>query len=386
MTFDSSRTEAVPSCRRGCARRGWWTLPNESGSASTTVRSPASPTRSPFVPGLLLVAMALGEELVVDGPVSPRLLRGVARVKAVYRSWWPEFADVPVRAEAGAPQGQGGLTASLFTRGVDSWYSAVTGVAGGANGTPHPVDTLLYVPSVDFARGEQGSGPAEIQQLRQPAAQLSRESAERLGCRLLVVNTNLRHLAEPLLYWGYSHGGVLAACALAIGDRLREVRVPSSLRLGGVACGSHPLVDPLWSTERTEVRHDGAEATRMDKVQLLTGHRLALDNLRVCDGLEPHFNCGRCGKCLRTMVLLDSVGALERCPTFRESLSAWRVARLTVPDNPTRAVTEESMREVRRVGGRPALARALQVGFVRHHAGRAARHLLAIAKSLARER
>ena len=32
--------------------------------------------------------------------------------------------------------------------------------------------------------------------------------------------------------------------------------------------GSHPLLDPLWSSEDVELVHDGCEATRLDKLAL----------------------------------------------------------------------------------------------------------------------
>ena len=74
---------------------------------------------------------------------------------------------------------------------------------------------------------------------------------------------------------------------------------------------SHPALDPLWSTEAVEVVHDGAETRRVDKVAALAASPLALRYLRVCwENRGGAYNCGRCGKCMRTMVDLDLAGAL----------------------------------------------------------------------------
>jgi hypothetical protein len=41
-------------------------------------------------------------------------------------------------------------------------------------------------------------------------------------------------------------------------------------------------------------------------------------------------NCGECEKCLRTMVGLRIVGALERCPTFPDQVPLEKLAQLPV--------------------------------------------------------
>jgi hypothetical protein len=49
--------------------------------------------------------------------------------------------------------------------------------------------------------------------------------------------------------------------------------------------------------------HDGAEARRVDKLMKIAECELALANLRVCIN-DMNVNCGKCSKCLRTMVPL----------------------------------------------------------------------------------
>ena len=54
------------------------------------------PDGSAFVCACLLPAMRLGEDLEVDGPVSPLLMRGLARAHDLYRAWDPSLHEVAV--------------------------------------------------------------------------------------------------------------------------------------------------------------------------------------------------------------------------------------------------------------------------------------------------
>jgi hypothetical protein len=94
--------------------------------------------------------------------------------------------------------------------------------------------------------------------------------------------------------------------------------LPSNRHL--VPWGSHPKLDPLWSNGKVSLSHDGCEAMRLDKARLVSLHPIALETLRVCFGNPASlYNCGKCQKCLTTMVLLQRCGALESCRTFPQN-------------------------------------------------------------------
>jgi len=185
------------------------------------------------------------------------------------------------------------------------------------------------------------------------------------------VDTNLRHFVEPLRGWGDNHGGILAACALAVGAQVAALGIPSSFALGNlVPLGSHPLLDPHWSTERTAVYHGAPEVTRTDKLIAVAADQQALDDLLVCNGPDARANCCRCGMCLYTMVQLEAIGALDRADSFPGPLRARDVARLPVPNRLTRRAALLRIDDVVTHGGRPSLALALALGVARNHAGR----------------
>jgi len=100
-----------------------------------------------------------------------------------------------------------------------------------------------------------------------------------------------------------TQGSVLASVALLLG--FPRAFVPGAYSYSQlIPLGSHPLTDPLYSTEGVEIIHDGAEARRVDKVVKIAESPLALSNLRVCFE-DMNINCGECAKCLRTTIPLQ---------------------------------------------------------------------------------
>lgn len=67
---------------------------------------------------------------------------------------------------------------------------------------------------------------------------------------------------------------------------------------------------PLLSSDYIEAVPAGSSMTRIDKTIYLSDFKPAFDNLMVC--WAGHINCGECDKCIRTLVALDFIGALDK--------------------------------------------------------------------------
>ena len=88
---------------------------------------------------------------------------------------------------------------------------------------------------------------------------------------------------------------------------LDKVIVPASFSYNQLfSWGSHPVLDPLLSSANTEIIHDGA-VSRIAKTRFLIEKCIDLSNLRVCN-VASDYNCGKCEKCLRTMVAIELLG------------------------------------------------------------------------------
>jgi hypothetical protein len=85
----------------------------------------------------------------------------------------------------------------------------------------------------------------------------------------------------------------------------------------------------MFTSSRTTVLHDGAAFMRVEKTEYVARSPLAMRHLRVCYRSEDGGNCGQCNNCYRTMLALETLGALEGCATFdRSSLDMDRAGRI----------------------------------------------------------
>ncbi len=144
------------------------------------------------------------------------------------------------------------------------------------------------------------------------------EIAADAGVTLVPVRTNLRLMYDDVDFWmHYFHGAALASVGHSLGKRLSRLYIPSSLLQSPVPWGSHPTLDPNYSSQVLEIRHEGLHLSRLEKVRRVADWSLALRNLRVCTlNPETSLNCGRCEKCVRTMLELLAVGKLEEATSF----------------------------------------------------------------------
>jgi hypothetical protein len=274
----------------------------------------------PFLAALLLPAMRVGERLRVEAPVSPRLLAAAPQILSIYEAFDPRAMRVPVEAGARTeplPADGGPARVGLFfSMGVDSSYSLLKNLRD----HPGDADTITHLISLHgIDVDHDGWSEAFPPQLLSNFERVARET----GKILTPVVTNVRKVGARLAPWTMLHGGALASVALALGSGLSSVLVASSASYDAVyPWGTHPMLDPLWSTEGLTVVHDGCEADLAAKLAIVAGSPLVLETLRVCPGFGNGYNCGRCMKCMRTMVALLHIGVLDRCRTLPHEIDA----------------------------------------------------------------
>jgi len=89
-------------------------------------------------------------------------------------------------------------------------------------------------------------------------------------------------------------------------------------------CGSHPLLDPEYSSYNMRIRHRDYELARLEKIKIVSDWNVALQNFRVCLANTPdRLNCGCCEKCVRTMTELTALGLLHKTDAFVEDEITW---------------------------------------------------------------
>ncbi len=267
---------------------------------------PLEPSLEAFGSALLVPALHSGRVLRMEGPCCAQWAANMQVLTQEFRRLWyrghPRPLIVPERPESrGERQGSG--TMLCFSGGVDAFHTLLRG--------GHHVDTLVYVVGYDLKLRERTRAKA--------VAALVRDVADEVGCGCCVIRTNLRK--HPLVRsapWLHAFGGALAAVAHLLsshGDRL----LISSDGLGfeHPESGSRASTDPLFGSESVAIDHVSPTITRIEKIRAIAGERIVQRHLRVCwRNVGALANCGRCEKCVRTMLTLDTCGMLGRYEGF----------------------------------------------------------------------
>lgn len=281
-----------------------------------------------FVVAGLLPAMRLGVPLQLDDDlaVSPALLDNLHRIQSVFRLWGPAlrqpFQVVPVGAAVAPPAPRAKSVISFFSGGVDGFHTMLE--------APEPITHAVFSRGIDM----QLDNPMWDEAYARNAAWLSAR-----GVPLVPVATNVRFVGRAFgLPWGTCFGAGLAAISHVLGAGTALIAAGHTWSELW-ADGSHPLTDPMWSSESTAIVHHGRNAKRWQKLERIAREPGILDVLRVC-WQDDGYNCGRCEKCLRTMVLLRLLG-LES-PAFPPLTSLQSLARMRPSDRSEACYVEEA--------------------------------------------
>jgi hypothetical protein len=145
---------------------------------------------------------------------------------------------------------------------------------------------------------------------------------------LIPVYTNIRGLGPDnnRVFWEdfWIHefmGATFAAIAHLFSKRITALSINSCHDIPNLMpYGSHPLLNPNYSSSDMRIRHEGIHLSRFEKTKIISDWDLALQHLRVCNDTNYYhpgmLNCGKCEKCIRTMLALLACGVLEKTGAF----------------------------------------------------------------------
>ena len=268
----------------------------------------------PFVAVPLFTAMRAGGPLHVDGAVSPSLLSNVDELQALYSCWWQgrfQQVEIVVEHERESDPGQeGALTA--FSGGLDSAFTALLHASGRAGRQTQKIVAGVMALGYDIPVNEPEGFAA--------AADKAEAMLGDLGIPLVRMATNVREVERA---WDDMMGSAIASSLMLLQPQARTGLVPSTRPYHRLHTpwGSHPLNDPLLSSASFKIVHDGAGFTRPQKAAAVAEWPAGLVNLRVCwAGAARDRNCGRCSKCVRTILDFRAAG-LGLPPCFETDAS-----------------------------------------------------------------
>ena len=281
-----------------------------------------------FLAVALFPAMRKGLPLRIEAPIPQEILQRLSDFQHIYRQWFSFYQAVEIMTQGDVGDENDavatGNQAFFFTAGVDSFHTY--------EGNRENITHALYLYGADLQLDQK-----ELREL--VSAELGKATDE-MGVQFIEVESNLRELTNDYGWWGeHVHGAVLISTAMLFSNHFNSILIASgSPYYRARPWGSHPITDPMWATSDFDVIHYGAEFNRFEKVREIAKSELALRYLRVCSGCSirnrygdhhgSSYNCCACEKCLRTMVAMYMIGALEECPAFPEPLDFSRVAAL----------------------------------------------------------
>ncbi len=283
----------------------------------------------------------------VEGQVSREIIENFPKIQAAYHSWNPDFH--PVKLEGAVPTEisavpRNNRTGIYFSAGVDSFYTFLT--------HREEITDLVFIHGAE--------NKLEKAAYRQRLATVVQETADHYGVNLIQIETNIRDFLDRYVqygHWGYPI--TLGAAGLLLAPRIRELHISVEYFPGVHISGSEIL--PLWDTPVTSLTLSDFFTTRLEKVAYLADNDFVLSHLHVCHGTpENALNCGRCEKCIRTMLNLEVHGALERCPTFATRLTPTLIRRQRLVGQSDREYYRMNLSALEKIGGRKELIAAIK--------------------------
>lgn len=273
----------------------------------------------------LLWAMRRGLDIRVEGEVSPKLLDGLDTLQSIWQRWRPNrYRRVTIHvSEEAVPTAAACERPALFafSGGVDASFSFFRHLRGDAGRNNCKPGAGLLVHGMDI--------PLDQPKLFDNASARAQRILAGTSIPLLRLRTNSKHLRQD---WEDSFGLQFGACFLFLQAHFAHSVLGSGEPYNTLVMpwGSSPLTDPLCRTEILEHHHDGCAFDRTEKVAWLAHHTAITADLRVCwEGEQLDRNCGKCEKCIRTMLNFWAAG-VEVPAAFPTPLSPPLVSTLRI--------------------------------------------------------
>lgn len=286
------------------------------------------PEPNAFMVGTAMAAMWNKEtRLEIEGGIDPQLS---ARLNMAMRllSHWHKSPLQPVSIQAPTavhpiPATTQSTTALFLSGGVDSLAALYWNTCQYPMGDPRRVGVAFFVHGLDVGDPNKPDRP-DIWAL---GVQKLSALCQELGVELVPIRVNLRNLAKSWYFYAeWQFASLLAAIAHAASSRIHRCIIAPDNTLEHIEHphGSHPWLNSYFGADFLDViTGDMEQFSRLEKIRLLSEWPGVLDALRVCweTGSIPenHLNCGRCAKCVRTMLEFLACNQLTHSKAFPQN-------------------------------------------------------------------
>ena len=279
-----------------------------------------------FLIGAIIPAMHYGEKRIsIDAEICPELRNGLITAMSFLRHWHygPErdLVLIEARTRSALPAPRTPERAGFFFSGGIDAFATLR-----ANRLGFPLEHPWSIKDGLLVYGLEVDQPEAFEYV---LSSLSAAAGD-LGITLIPVYTNLyldyrqEDTASRFSFWTNEfQGAAFSSIAHAFAQRLSVISLASSSDIPHLyPQGSHPLLDPYYSSADLRIRHDGIELSRFAKSELISDWDEARRHLRVCNIVKRYqsdmLNCGRCPKCVLTKLALLALGVLDKTHVFSD--------------------------------------------------------------------
>jgi hypothetical protein len=283
-----------------------------------------------FLIACTLPAFRFGEKRIcLDEEICPELKDGLITVMSWMRHWYYGSEKGIVKIEARTQSSQSiprthERAGFFFSGGIDSLATLRS------NHANYPIEHPGYIKDGLLVYGLEVHKPEKFEHVVSSVSEIARDA----GIILIPVYTNIRSMGPEDVgdFWGdfwvkEFESAAFSAIAHTFSKRVTKIfysstyDIPNILRFGNKFLnGTHPLIDPQYSSSDLQIQLCGIWLSRFQKTKLIADWDVALINLRVCNITTEYqagnLNCGKCEKCLRTKLALLALGALDRAHAF----------------------------------------------------------------------
>lgn len=263
-----------------------------------------------FVVGLLYLALQKGVDIKVDFLMSERLNYSLNKYLI------PLLADVFKHSEitiycdqlTSEPLGSAKGVGTGLSCGIDS-FSTILDHEKGNCPEGNEITHFTY-----FNVGSHGEdGDPKVKELFKKRIKPVESCANELNKGLIIVDSNL----NEILMTGFAKIHTIRSISVVLAlQKFFKVYYYSSavpvkqFNINKHHMGSYDIFSlNMLSTESTTLYSSCATLTRVEKTDMISKYSIVKKYLNVC--VSDNLNCGKCFKCLRTLLTLEILGELE---------------------------------------------------------------------------
>lgn len=277
-----------------------------------------------FVIAASILAIYFKEKrLKADAPLCPVLLDGLNTNMGWFSKWY-DRKYLPVKIEhAGLLNLRGNkrkepCSGSFVSGGIDSLFTLRKNFNRYGSESYQSLRYGIFVYGFDI--GWKDAEDERMKKIYQQTLKSINTIAEEVNMTMIPVFTNIRHIHRDVAFWTHwFYGAALSFVAHSFSALFTKMLISADDDRYTLKApwGSHPVIIPNYSSDSLEMGYYGFEASRFEKMAVLSKWPTAIRNLRVCTkNISENLNCGVCEKCIRTLLALKALNQLDIVDSF----------------------------------------------------------------------